>query len=144
MGKRLSAFSSMCSVNLGSHLAKWYIRSGRTLLCIDPNCLSVEKPSASCHLHCSGLGLPSYGARQAVRQHVSLLHSSCSLHLDPFTGQSTPSYGCALSPRHCWMRLPFLYNQIHNVHHLQTVHFILMISFLPVRLETFSFCGNLS
>lgn len=61
----------MCSVNLGSRFAKWYwyIRSGRTRLCIHPNCLSIEKPSAACLLHCSGVRAPllwSQAGREAT------------------------------------------------------------------------------
>lgn len=101
LGKGTSCISSVCSVNLRSHLAKWSwnIRSGRTLLCIDPNCLGAGR---NLFIFCPAPGWEpsSCGARQAVTPQVNLL-CSCCLHtdalllLDGSRGQNSASCGCS-------------------------------------------------
>lgn len=99
-----------------------------------------KKPFASCLLHCSGLRallLWSQPGREAPGEShpaQQLLPCIWILVLD----RAHLPVTAALSPRPWWMRSPFLYNQIHSVYHLQTVHLILMIYSLPVKLETFS------
>lgn len=134
LGEGTSCISSVCSMNLRSHLAKWSwnIRSGRRLLCIDPNCLGAGR---NLFIFCSATGWEpsSWGARQAVTPQVSLL-CSCCLHTDAFLlldgshGQSTASYGCSPpNPRCYWMRSPFHYDQGPNIYHLLMMRLIPMV-----------------
>lgn len=101
-GSGTSCISSVCSMNLRSHLANWSwnIGSGRTLLCIDPNCLGVGR---NLFIFCIATRWEpsSCGDRQAVTPQVSLLYSCC-LHTDAPSGRLSWTkyrlHGCSPPP----------------------------------------------